>query len=874
MRKQLSLLLSLLLAIPALAGNVLGTDPQYRKKVYADFHLKQQQLPSGNLFSVMERKDLTADERDALTFLYAYMTASDAIDYTGDFYLEQIRSTLSTRNTAAWNSNIPDMIFRHFVLPVRVNNENLDHARLVFPKELLPRLKGLNAYDAILEVNHWCHEKVVYTPSDSRTSSPLASVKTAYGRCGEESTFLVAALRSVGIPARQVYTPRWAHTDDNHAWVEAWADGKWYFLGACEPEPVLNLGWFNAPASRGMLMHTRVFGAYNGPEDVMKRTPNYTEINITENYATTAHNTVQVVDRNGKPVPDANIEFRIYNYAEFFPASRKTTDAQGKASLQSGLGDIFVLASKDNTFGIGKLSSGKQELTTIVLDKMPNEMLQYSFHIVPPKENNTLPPVTEAQKAENTRRMAEEDSIRNAYVQTFATRETAKRFAEELKLDTARIADLLIASRGNHDELKCFLKQAVQANKGKQAVNLLFAISLKDLRDTPADILLDHLLHTSTEASSTEVLNPRVSVELLSAYRRYFQEQIPADLQKAFREDPDNLVAWCRNNLTLRNDISTVKTIASPIGTWRSRVVTSESRKVFFVAMARSLGIAAWEDPVDGKVYYKHKERTVFANFDSEEKKEIKTGMLQMTFEPQGRMKNPAYYSHFTLSKWENGTFQLLNYPEDGTWESLFKNPNTVESGYYMLTSGNRMANGSVLTEVTFFPVATQSNTVAALRIPVDKEAVNVIGNCNSEETFLPIGAEKEVSILSTTGRGYFVIGLLEPNKEPTNHALKDIEKMKEEIEAWGRTMIFLFANESEYRMFRPQDFPNLPKNVVFGIDVNGKIRKQITDNMKSPNGGALPIIYIGDTFNRVVFESEGYTIGMGEQLLKVIHGL
>ncbi len=72
-----------------------------------------------------------------------------------------------------------------------------------------------------------------------------------YGRCGEESTFLVAALRSVGIPARQVYTPRWAHTDDNHAWVEAWADGKWYFLGACEPEPVLNLGWFNAPASRG-----------------------------------------------------------------------------------------------------------------------------------------------------------------------------------------------------------------------------------------------------------------------------------------------------------------------------------------------------------------------------------------------------------------------------------------------------------------------------------------------------------------------------------------------------------------------------------------------------------------------------------------------
>lgn len=83
--------------------------------------------------------------------------------------------------------------------------------------------------NAILEVNHWCHEKAVYQPSDARTSSPLATVRTAYGRCGEESTFLVAALRSVGIPARQVYTPRWAHTDDNHAWVEAWADGNGTF---------------------------------------------------------------------------------------------------------------------------------------------------------------------------------------------------------------------------------------------------------------------------------------------------------------------------------------------------------------------------------------------------------------------------------------------------------------------------------------------------------------------------------------------------------------------------------------------------------------------------------------------------------------------
>ena len=35
-----------------------------------------------------------------------------------------------------------------------------------------------------------------------------------------------------------------------------------------------------------------------------------------------------------------------------------------------------------------------------------------------------------------------------------------------------------------------------------------------------------------------------------------------------------------------------------------------------------------------------------------------------------------------------------------------------------------------------------------------------------------------------------------------------------------------------------------------------------------------LPRFIIGDTFNRVVFESHGYTIGLGDQLLKTIHGL
>ena len=122
-----------------------------------------------------------------------------------------------------WGDKVPDREWKHFVLPPRINNEALDSSRVVFYEELKDRVKGMSMEEAILEVNHWCHEKVSYRASDGRTSNPLSAVSQAIGRCGEESTFTVAALRSVGIPARQVYTPRWAHTDDNHAWVEAWA---------------------------------------------------------------------------------------------------------------------------------------------------------------------------------------------------------------------------------------------------------------------------------------------------------------------------------------------------------------------------------------------------------------------------------------------------------------------------------------------------------------------------------------------------------------------------------------------------------------------------------------------------------------------------
>ena len=828
---------------------------------------------------------MTPEEREALTFMYAYMPIGDITDYSGDFYLKNIRSSFQARNEMPWGDSIPEDIFRHFVLPVRINNENLDESRMVFFDELKDRVKGLSLYDAVLEVNHWCHEKVIYTPSDGRTSSPLASVKTAYGRCGEESTFTVAALRSVGIPARQVYTPRWAHTDDNHAWVEAWVNGKWYFLGACEPEPVLNLGWFNGPAYRGMLMHTKVFGKYNGPEDVMERTDGYTEINVIDNYAPSAKAVITVTDANGKPVKDALVEFKIYNYAEFNSVARKKTDADGKCSLSAGKGDMLVWASKDGKFGYSKVSFGKDGEVTIALNKKPGDVETIALDIVPPVDGSIPAEVTPEQKEANAKRLLEEDAIRNKYVATFYTEEKAEALAKELGIDPMKTEDFMIGSRGNWMEIEKFLRET-PAEKRAQAMALLDVVSAKDLRDTPASVLADHLNNTpavQSEWFNEYIMNPRVANEFLTPYKSFFAANIEPSLAKQAVENPQALVDWVKNNVSINDALNAQRIPIMPMGVWKSRIADKGSRNIFFVAVARSLGIPARIEPVARKIQYFKDNAWVDVDFEAAVQTTAKQGKVIASYQPIKALQDPKYYSHFSIAKvLPNGTLQTLNFERGGnvdmglgdTWSGLLKKPLSMDEGNYMLVTGTRMANGSVLAEIEFFNVEADKTTPIQLEMRESKDEIQVIGNFNSENKFKRADNGEETSLLATTGRGYYIVALLGSRQEPTNHAMRDIAAVKKELEDWGRGIVLLFPDEKGYKNFDPKEFGDLPGTITYGLDTDGAIQKEMATAMKLQNANTLPIFLIADTFNRVVFVSQGYTIGLGEQLMKVIHKL
>ena len=830
------------------------TDSSYRAKVEADLQKRLEPERLKARFAVdkdsrrLTESDgfvsdpyLTTEEFEALEFLYAYMPLADLTDYSTGYYLQNVRASFTARNEMGWN--VPEREFRHFVLPIRANNENLDTSRVVFYRELKPRIEGMSMQDAILEVNHWCHEKLTYKPSDARTLSPLSSVVSSLGRCGEESTFTVAALRAVGIPARQVYTPRWAHTDDNHAWVEAWADGKWYFLGACEPEPVLDLGWFNSPASRGLLMHTRVFGSYDGPEEKVMIGPNFTEINLIDNYAKTARVDFTVVDENGSPVDSALVDFKIYNYAEFYPALSKYTDAKGRTFLTAGMGDMMAWASKNGRYGYSKVSFGKDTEVTITISDQHTFDPQ-SMMIVPPPETANIPDVTPEQRAENDRRFAREDSIRKAYMATF------------VQPDGTEKGRLLALSAGNHRVIAKFLED----HPDERALALLKSLSNKDLIDVTREILDDS--YNAPEA----ILCPRVENEFLSAYKSFFARSFGTGLQKEELLRPANLIKWVNDSITMLRDPKAWSIPMSPAGVYQARMADTRSRNIFFVALARTLGLDARKDPVTGKIQYKDAGQWVDVDFEASSQVVAPTGTLVLNYEPTAILANPYYYSHFTISKIENGRTRLLTFDEGQvdmgggvSWANIFKKGTPLDVGDYVLVSGNRLSDGSVPVTMRQFSVREGETTTLDLRITIPEDRLSVIGSFDAETRYCMEPDAEPVSVLSTTGRGFYVIGFLTPRQEPSVHAINDLIAAKSGLEAWGRPILLLTTAEGlgwlkEYSA-------SLPSNIHLGIIPDGLDLK----------GRRMPYFLLADTFNRVFFTTEGYTIGLGDQLVTAI---
>ena len=886
------------------------TDKEYRAQVHADF-VKRQAKAIGRadaLFAGMDTLD--TETREALEFLYAYMPYSDLADYDQEFYLQQVRAAFAARERFSWGKKVPEDIFRHFVLVYRVNNENLDTARILMQRELTPRVENLSMYEAALEVNHWCHEYVAYRASDGRTSAPLATMRTSLGRCGEESTFAVTALRSVGIPARQCYTPRWAHCDDNHAWVEVYiADSnKWYFLGACEPDAELDMGWFAVPSTRCMMVHSKAFGRYKGDEEVVKQTSLYSELNLLNHYAPTKKVTVTVFDYNNRPVEGADVKFKLYNYSEFYPLATIKTDKEGKASLTTGLGDLQIWATDGSYYNYVMLDVRKETETKIYMTREG-----YEAHYVHPRSDDyvemidVVPPVVGEAKVTPSKEKADrnaklllyEDSIRGAYVATFPTKENYKKLLKPSdNLTDEQAWEIIHKAEGNYEEIAKFINnhadedltewivfcttsehsisedEEYSVSGGSETHRFLYdylkTFSDKDMRDITAETLEAHwckptvpaIMETYKEFYVKGIMPARISNEMVRPWRQFFKEKLK-DIK-----DVNSLIVWTKKNITVDDNGNYYNCPISPRGVYELRHSDAHSRDIFFVAACRSLNIPAYLDNATNTIYVcngdaeKLWKKGKWNAVTFEETEAVQpTAKLSLTYKPTKELSKPIYWPHFTLAKYKDGDFVTFDFEEDNRMDKF---PTTIalEPGYYCLTTGNRYPGGDVLARVEYFTIQEgQKLTKEIILRPLVERTATIQATIDPNQELIPDMATL-ADYAGSTGMLFVFVG---DYKEPSKHLIKEIQSLSKEYKDWGG-MIYCVAPASA----KPTSW-KLP-NTDYTLREPGdkdQFEKQIVEALKLDLKNDYPLVAIVNKKGEILFHSHGYSIGLAEQILK-----
>ncbi|MEJ5964900.1 transglutaminase-like domain-containing protein [Flavonifractor porci] len=403
------------------------------------------------------------------------------------------------RQNTPWCASLSQEAYEQYVLCPRVNDEDLSDHRALFYSQLWDRVKDLSQEEAALEVNRWCHEQASYQAQDDRTASPLTVYRCGSGRCGEESAFLVSALRSVGLAARQVYAPRWSHCDDNHAWVEVLCEGRWHFLGACEPEPVLDRGWFNTAASRAMLVHSRTFGPvadltlHGAP---LSKQGQALYHNQTARYAHTKSYTFRAQ-------PGEIITLEVLNESRFCPIAALTADETGRVQVELGISDLHLSAGEKEAFCHGQT----QDVAKLTLPSPCTDWTAFDFRA--PQDAPVNPaPLDQAQRQERAAVLAAGTAKRQERMAGY--------FDEEKAQNYPRQRELLQKARGNFGEIYAFLSK----DHDPLRPALLSSLSDKDLRDVTADLLEVHLERARpwadrypAEVFRRFVLCPRVAFE-------------------------------------------------------------------------------------------------------------------------------------------------------------------------------------------------------------------------------------------------------------------------------------------------------------------------------------------------------------------------
>lgn len=784
----------------------------------------------------------------ALKFLYTTMPLSDVGNYGVSSFLDYAEHGVFLWENSPYVKKMPEEIFLNYILYHRINTEEILDCRSIFYEDLKDRIQGKSMAEAAIEINYWCAEKATYHTTDNRTIAPINVYRCGNGRCGEESTFTISALRSAGIPARQVYAPFWSHCDDNHAWVELWCDGKWYFTGACEPEPILNKGWFTNASSRAMMVHSRWFDKIVPEnEDVNGIEGNAIVLNQLRRYADVKEVSIRLKKPDGTPAAGTRLSLEVFNYSQFLPIAHMVTDEKGEIHVTTGKGSLHITVMQDGLWAEGAIDTRKEDILELTLKEFAIPEGWQNFDSIAPIDTpvNTDQP-TEEQKEERDRRLAEALKIRTAKVEAFIP---------DWKVD-------FVDKAGENKEV---------------CEKLMSVLTDKDRIDAKPTVLKSHVdaaLHLKDAYPEniyySYVLNPRVFNEVMTDYRGAIEAAFTEEEKAAFREDPKAIWSWIEENIKVCPEAEQESVYFVPTASLKIRKSSELSRHILFVAIARTLGVPARLNPMDGameylmpdsvkqgaEAYENSKFQAVIAGKAKEARLVFIDGGLTWT-----------YNQNWSIARLEKDGYLPLEL-EDLSWENG-KLAIEADPGIYRILTGNRLPNGNVFGKSLTFSVEKGEEKTVELSFREAK-----LNDMLEDIAILPFNLlEKDgtkVPAADVTRGGRKILFWLEVSKEPTEHILNELMEKKEAFEKYKENLLFIIKKEEDLNdptLSRCRAaLPGIPVLYdTFTENVNTLGRRMYVDPEK------LPLILVTSGELNGIYATSGYNVGTADMLLRIL---
>lgn len=818
-------------------------------------------------------------EQLVLKFYYSTMPYSDAVNYPLEIFLDYARHSIFLWQNSPFVKQIPPAIFWNYAVHYRVNAEEILPCRSEFYNRIKAQIKAESVTETVLAINYWCAGEVTYQTTDERSASALAVFRAGLGRCGEESVFAVQVLRSAGIPARQIYAPWWAHCDDNHAWVEVWIDGEWRFLGACEPEEVLDQGWFTGAASRAILVQSRVFlpcSWSNQPEHepIISRQGCVTILNQTARYAKTARIDIRVRDQKGDWLAGAEIKLGIFNYAAFAESVTAATDRNGWYQIETGLGSIRIFACWQGLTAVRDITVTDHLEVILVLQRSVDsfkEKQPREFDCIASADGNPAVAVlSDRQQIWAQERLAEssahlkkkEDDLA---AQVFAA-DLGALFEEEENQQSA--AAIAAVSRGNVLQLKAYLSGGDDVQERNLRLELLGILPDKDWRDVRSGVLEEHWQAAyqyrdrfDAPVFNAGIANPRIWWEPLYCWRAEILQMLSAEQIRRWQQAPEEAVEYVGKQIKECDQFDSPALVVRPDRCLKYGIGNRRSKAILTVALLRTIGVPARLNPVEGSIeYYRN------GGYHSSGAVATSKCRLLLEFLPGVQW---SYRENWSLARFDQQSnyFKQLELdkkaPDQGGQLVLGLLP-----GSYRLTTANRLPNGNVMAKEWDFvleeqgaaiPVSLRRAAAADMFVEVPLPQFALLDQNNRCHT---------VSDFSTEICSLLV--WLKEREEPTEHILNELYEHHQVFGQLPLQLILILPKPLQ--AFSPtlekvrKVFPE--SQLWYAKD--SKTAEKVARKMYV-DPGKMPLLVLTDETGKGIYGTSGYNVGTGAMLIKLV---